>query len=250
MVTDSGKELDILEMPVEGLAAYWLSIKKLLDAKNDPGFLAAETENTSEPFIRHLLETALTGMDPGMAGTLARVKRGVLLGEYRRKFTMMILTLVGIAASENPRMTLIRLSSLTGPVPFNEKRTFELAGGLMNTVAEKDADLPTLLGVDHKQKDDRLVVKLIFYAMMARRSGRQALNEHIPHLKSGFFAEGLALCADGFEADFLQRQLTQARDVALIATRRKMDMSTEMCLAIRQGLVYDEIFKVARAFMA
>lgn len=246
---ESGKELDILEMPVEGLAAYWLSIKKLLDAKKDPSFLSTETENTAEPFIRHLLETALTGMEPELARRLARVKRGVLLSEFRRKIEMMRLTLVGIAASENPRLTLIRFSALAGPIPFNEKRTFELAYGLMNTVGQKEADLPTLLGVDHKMKDDRLVVKLLFYAIMARRSGRQALHEHIPHLKGGYFAEGLSLCADGFEPDFLARQLAQIRDVALAATRRKMDMSTEMCLAIRQGFSYDEVFTVARAFM-
>ena len=29
--TAAPNELDILEMPVEALAAYWLSIKKLLD---------------------------------------------------------------------------------------------------------------------------------------------------------------------------------------------------------------------------
>jgi hypothetical protein len=246
---DNGKELDILEMPVEGLAAYWLSIKKLLDAKKDPGFLDQETENTTEPFIRHLLETALSAMDPELAGRLAGIKRATLLAEYRRKIDMIRMALVGIAAAENPRMTLIRLSALTGPIPFNEKRTFELAYGLMNTVSQKDADLPTLLCVDHKQKDDRLVVKLLFYAIMARRSGRQSLHEHIPHLKSGFFAEGLSLCADGFDADFLGTQLASIRDAALAATRRKMNMSTQMCLAIREGLVYDEVFKVARSFM-
>jgi hypothetical protein len=246
---DAHTELDILEMPVEGLAAYWLSIKKLLDSKKDPNFLDAEIETTSEPFIRHLLETALSAMDPELARRLAQAKRGVLLAEYRRKIDMMRLALTGIAQSENPRMTLIRLSALAGPTPFNEKRTFELAYGLMTTVAEKDADLPTLLGVDHKMKDDRLVVKLLFYAIMARRSGRQALHENIPHLRSGFFAEGLGLCADGFDADFLARQLAQIRDTALAATRRKMDLSTEMCLAIRAALPYDMIFQVARAYM-
>lgn len=246
---ESAKEFDILEMPVEGLAAYWLSIKKLMDAKKDPGFLATETEGTGEPFIRHLLQLTQSGADEDLARRLARAKRATLLAEYRRKIDMMRLALVGIAASENPRMTLIRLSALAGPTPFNEKRTFELAYGLMNTVAEKDADLPTLLDVDHKMKDDRLVVKLLFYAIMARRSGRQALHEHIPHLRSGFFAEGLSLCADGFEADFLARQLAQVRDAALMATRRKMDLSTEMCLAIRAGLAYDDVFLVARSYM-
>jgi hypothetical protein len=29
-----------------------------------------------------------------------------------------------------------------------------------------------------------------------------------------------------------------------------MDMATEMCLAIRAQLTYDDVFRVARAFMA
>lgn len=247
---ESAKEFDILEMPMEGLAAYWLSLKKLADAKRDPGLLAAEAEGTGEPYIRHLLQLALSGADEALFRRLAAAKQAALLDEYRRKIDMISLALTGIAAAENPRMTLIRLSGLAGPTPFHEKRTFELAYGLMTTVGQKDADLPALLAVDHKLKDDRLVVKLLFYAIMARRSGRQALHEHIPHLQSGFFAEGLSLCADGFDAEFLARQLTQIRDNALIATARKMDMATEMCLAIRNGLAYDDVFLAARSFMA
>jgi hypothetical protein len=119
----------------------------------------------------------------------------------------------------------------------------------MVTVGEKDADLPTLLGVDHKLKDDRLVIKLLFYAIGTRRSGKQALNDHLPHLRAGFFAEGLSLCADGFEAEFVGRHLAALRDSALSATRRKMDMATQMCLAIKAGLPYDDVFRVARAYM-
>lgn len=247
---ESAKEFDILEMPVEGLAAYWLSLKKLADAKRDPGLLAAEAEGTGEPYIRHLLQLALSGVDEPLFRRLAEAKRDALLDEHRRKIDMISLALTGIAAAENPRVTLTRLSALAGSTPFNEKRAFELAYGLMTTVGEKNADLPTLLAVDHRLKDDRLAVKLLFYAIMARRSGRQALHEHIPHLKSGYFAEGLALCADGFDADFLARQLVQIRDGALAATARKMDMSAEMCLAIRNGLAYDDVFLVARSFMA
>lgn len=246
---DAHKELDILEMPVEALAAYWLSIKKLLDAKKDLALLALEAENTAEPFIRHLLDTAQSELAPELALTLARAKRGVLLTELRRRLEMMRRALTGIAASENPRLTLLGLNALTNGAPFHEPRTFELATALMATVAEKDADLPTLLGVDHKLKDDRLVVKLLFYAISTRRSGKQALNGYMPHLRAGFFAEGLSLCADGFEAEFVARHLAAMRDTALLATRRKMDMAAQMCLAIKAGLPYDDVFRVAKAYM-
>lgn len=246
---DAHMEMDILEMPVEALAAYWLSIKKLLDAKKDLSLLAVEAENTSEPFVRHLLDTAQAGFEPELALTLAKAKRGVILSEFRRRMEMMRRALTGLAASENPRLTLLGLNALVSASPFHETRTFELATALMTTVAQKDADLPTLLGVDHKLKDDRLVVKLLFYAISTRRSGKQALNDLLPHLSAGFFAEGLSLCADGFEAEFVARHLASIRDAALLATRRKMDMATQLCLAIKAGLSYDDVFRVARAYM-
>jgi flagellar motor component MotA len=243
-------ELDILEMPVEALAAYWLSIKKLLDTKRDKTLLAAELENTSERFIRHLLDAAVSGLDQELIRRLSRAKAQGLLAESRRRFEMIRTALCGIAQGENPRLAFIRLSGIMGGAPVTEKRAFELAYGLMSTMGEKDADLPVLLCVDHKQKDDRLAVKLLFYALSARRNGKQTLNEYLPHLRPGYFTEGLSLAADGFEAEFVSRHLMALRDAALSQTRRKMHMATEMCLAIRAQLSYDDVFRVARAFMA
>jgi len=243
-------ELDILEMPMEALAAYWLSIKKLLDTKRDKSLLTAELENTGERFIRHLLDAALCSLDEDLLRELARAKSQALLAEARHRLEMIRLGLVGMAQGENPRLTFIRLSGLLTPPALSEKRAFELASGLMATVAQKDADLPVLLGVDHKQKDDRLAVKLLFYALAARRNGKQSLHEYLPHLQPGLFAEGLSLAADGFEAEFVSRHLATLRDQALAGARRKMRMATEMCLAIKTGLAYDDVFRVARSFMA
>ena len=242
-------ELDILEMPVEALAAYWLSIKKLLDTKRDKALLAAEMENTGERFIRHLLDTAFSSLDQELVRELARAKSQTLLAEARRRFEMIRLALTGMAQNENPRLTFIRLSGLMGGTTLTEKRAFELAYGLMSTVGEKDANLPLLLCVDHKQKDDSLAVKLLFYALAARRNGKQALNEYLPHLKPSPFAEGVSLAADGFEAEFVSSHLAALRDHALSGARRKMRMATEMCLAIKAGLPYDDVFRVARSFM-
>lgn len=242
-------ELDILEMPVEALAAYWLSIKKLLDTKRDKALLAAEMDNTSERLIRLLLESTVFGMDQDLVRRLAQAKSQVLVSEARRRLEMIRQTLTGIASGENPRLTFIRLSGLMGGSPVTEKRAFELAYGLISTVGEKDADLPVLLTVDHKQKDDRLAVKLLFYALAARRNGKQTLNEYLPHLKPGYFSEGLSLAADGFDAPFVAHHLADLRDAALISARRKMRMAIEMCMAVRAGLSYDDVFRVARAFM-
>jgi len=242
-------ELDILEMPMEALAAYWLSIKKLLDAKRDKALLTAEMENTGERFIRHLLDTALSTLDEELLRGLARANSQALLAEARRRLEMVRLGLVGIAQGENPRLTFLRLSGFMTPPALTEKRAFELAYGLMSTVAQKDADLPVLLCVDHKQKDDRLAVKLLFYALAGRRNGRQSLHEYLPHLRPGPFAEGLSMAADGFEAEFVASHLAALRDQALAGARRKMRMATEMCLALKTGLSYDDVFRVARSFM-
>ncbi len=48
------KDFDILEMPAEGLAAYWLSIKKLIDVKRNKQVLEEEIRYTREPFIKFL----------------------------------------------------------------------------------------------------------------------------------------------------------------------------------------------------
>ena len=47
---------DIIEIPLEGVAAYWLSIKKLADEKRSFKPLGEEAEYTSEPYIRYLLD--------------------------------------------------------------------------------------------------------------------------------------------------------------------------------------------------
>lgn len=242
-------ELDILEMPVEALAAYWLSIKKLLDTKRDRSLLATEMENTGERFIRHLLDAATSALEPELVRRLSRAKAGVLLSEARLRLEMMRQALCGVAQGENPRLTYIRLCGIMGGVPATEKRAFELAYGLMSAAGDKNADLPTLLRVDHKQKDDRLAMKLLFYALAARRNGKQSLNEYLPHLPQGYFAEGLSLAADGFDAAFVARRMADQRDLILRQARRKMDMATEMCLAIRAQLSYDDVFRVARAYM-
>jgi hypothetical protein len=248
-LTAASNELDVLEMPVEALAAYWLSIKKLLDTKRDKSLLAAEMENTGERYIRHLLDAAQSSLEPELVERLARAKAQVLLGEARRRLEMIRQSLTAIAQGENPRLTFIRLGGVMGGAPVSEKRAFELAYGLMSTLAEKDADLPTLLRVDHKQKEDRLAVKLLFYALAARRSGKQALNEYLPHLPAGPFAEGLSLVADGFDAAFVSGHMADLRDAQLSSARVKMHMATAMCQAIRAQLPYDDVFRVARSYM-
>jgi hypothetical protein len=104
--------------------------------------------------------------------------------------------------------------------------------------------------VDLKMPPDRLMVKLLFYVILARRRDRQAMEEFIELAGLPFFAEGLSLCVDGFEPDFLAYHKESIRDEILRRARRKMDMSAEMAISIRKKHTYEDIYLVARSYLS
>jgi len=243
------QELDILEMPFEGLAAYWLSIKKIMDAKKGRAILDEEIAHTDEPFILHLLETVFSNLGRNMIRRLARVKRDVQIDDYRVKIDLMRLAVFAIASGENPRKTLVRMDSKFAQPLMTEERALDMATAMFDAIKPQGVDLDTLLSVDHKLVPDRLLVKLLFFVMYARREGKQNLDRFIPHMGSRFFSEGVSLAIDNFEADFLAHHMEEIRDRTMVETGRKMDMALEMALAIRDKLAYDDIFRIARAYM-
>ncbi|BCS88383.1 hypothetical protein [Pseudodesulfovibrio sediminis] len=243
------QELDILEMPLEGLAAYWLSIKKITDAKKSRAILDEEIANTMEPYILHLLETVFSPLDVPLVRRLTEAKRDLILDEYRTKIDLMRLAIYAIASGENPRITLVRMDSKFAHPLMTEDRAFDMATAMFDAIKPKGVDRDTLLSVDHKLQTDRLLVKLLFFVMFARREGKENLQTFIPHMGSRFFSEGISLAIDKFDADFVTYHLEGIRDRVLIDTGRKMDMAMEMALGIRNKLAYDDIFRIARAYM-
>jgi hypothetical protein len=243
------QELDILEMPVEGLAAYWLSIKKIMDARKGRDILDEEIATASEPYILHLLETVFSSLDIPLVRRLAQTKRDILIDDYRTKIDLMRLAIFAIASGENPRITLVRMDSKFAHPLMTEDRAFDMATAMFDALRPQGVDMDILLSVDHKLKADRLLVKLLFFVMYARREGRQNLDRFIPHLGSRFFSEGVSLAIDNFEADFLANHLESIRDRVMVDTGRKMDMALEMALAIRTKTAYDDIFRIARTYM-
>lgn len=243
------QELDILEMPVEGLAAYWLSIKKIMDARKGRDILDEEIAGASEPYILHLLETVFSSLDAPLVRRLAAAKRDILMDDYRTKIDLMRLAIFAIASGENPRITLVRMDSKFAHPLMTEERAFDMASAMFDALKPKGVDLHILLSVDHKLKADRLLVKLLFFVMFARREGKQNLDRFIPYLGSRFFSEGVSLAIDNFEADFLANHLESIRDKVMVDTGRKMDMALEMALAIRNKINYDDIFRIARTYM-
>ncbi|MBI9081768.1 MAG: hypothetical protein JEY79_18765 [Pseudodesulfovibrio sp.] len=243
------QELDILEMPIEGLAAYWLSIKKIMDAKKGRTILDEEIAHTVESYILHLLETVFSDLGRDMVRRLAKVKRDIQLDDYKTKIDLMRLAVFAIASGENPRITLVRMDSKFAHPLMSEDRAFDMATAMFDAIKPKGVNLDILLSVDHKIQVDRLLVKLLFFSMYARREGKQNLEHFIPHMGSRFFSEGVSLAIDNFEADFLAHHLEEIRDRTIIETRRKMDMALEMALAIRDKLAYEDIFRIARTYM-
>lgn len=243
------QELDILEMPFEGLAAYWLSIKKILDSKKGRSIIDEEIANTDEPFILHLLETVFSKLEIDVVRRLAETKKTVQLEDYERKIDLMRLAVYAIASGENPRITLVRMDSKFARPLMTETKVFDMATAMFDAIKPKGVDMDTLLSVNHKLMSDRLLVKLLFFVMFARRESKQNLEPFLPHMGSRFFAEGVSLAIDNFEADFLAKHMESIRDRTIIETGRKMDMALEMALAIRQKLSYDDVFRIARAYM-
>lgn len=243
------RELDILDMPFEGLAAYWLSIKKLLDTKKTLNVVEQEIEHTPEPFIRCLLELYFSHIDMTQVRRLTEDKRDYRLRDYERKLQLMRMTSVAVAKSENPRLTLVRMLGLFAKPPIQEQQAFDMAGGLIEESRSPGANMAALLRVDHQDRFDRLVVKLLHYVIRSRREGGESLAKHLEHVGFPYLAEGLALAVDGFEAGFIEAHMDGVARALLEDTRRKMDMSMEMAAAIRKKLVYEEVFRIARVYL-
>lgn len=242
-------ELDILEMPYEGLAAYWLSLKKLLDEKRDTRFLLEEAAYTSEPYIRHLLETLFSALDEERAVRLCRARQDILLEGYRRRFACMRTAVRAIIDADSPRLSLIRMLSHFPAPPLPEAKAAELAQSLIRGLAMPDADKDVLLGIDSRTKADRLVVKLLAYVTISRKESREGCRSLLPYARTYLLVEGLALAADGFEASFADAHLETLAHTILDETLRKMDMSLELCRAILAEFDYDTLYLVARTYM-
>ena len=243
------KDFDILEMPAEGLAAYWLSIKKLIDVKRSRKVLEEEIRYTREPYIKFLLETAFSELDEAAVRRLAEAKRVTLAEEYARKLDAMQIALLAMSSQENPRISFVRMASQYPMAVISEKKAFTLAHGLVDGLQDKQSDPTLLLEFDHKLQPDRLLVKMLFHIILSRKEGKQQLEQLVPHIKTPFYANGITQVIDGFEHRILKANLKVQAEQILAYSRTKMDMAAEMCLGIRAKLSYDDIFRIARAFM-
>jgi hypothetical protein len=244
------REMDILEMPASGLAAYWLSLKKLQDTKKGVKIITEEQAATDEPFIRHLLDIVFSPLPEDVVRRLAAAKEQAQLRELGRKLNIMAIALLSVARNENPRKTLVAMLGLFPFPPVRENEAMDTAHQMAERIKRGELDPTIVADVDHAARSEHLILRLLHYVLTARRDGKAAAVPMLAHARSLYFTENWSLLADGFDPSFLERRLAAQRAQILASTRHKMRMSTEMALGIRNKFAYDDIFRIARSFLA
>ncbi len=243
-------EFDILEMPLEGVAAFWLSVKKTMDAKKIPEtFLVDEARHTKEPYIKFLLELAASSFTPERCEHLAQIRKTNLLADLHRKYVLMAIGLLGIVSNENPQKVMIRFLSKFHIAPIFEKQVFDVAQVMLKNLENADLNKAKFLNIDHKLKTEALLITLIFYCMLARRSGSQALLRYEEFIASPYFKDGLHLICDGFDYDFVKYRLNLVKKEILADTERKMDLSIGMMSAIKSLAPFNDLYLVAKTYL-
>ncbi len=240
-----GNELDIVEIPIEAVAAFWLSIKKIARKKWEK--IAQEEEKyTSEPFIKHILGLILSGFDDNKVYRLAEYKMKTLLKEFQRRFIIISIGLLGISSKENPRQVLIRIMSKFPLPPTTDNKIYKNAQLLLKSLEQGEN---TFVDIYHRHHPEILITNLLFYSMLSRRKGVGFCLEKSKGVRSHIFRDGLSLIADGFETEFIKYRLNLQQREILYDTEQKMKMSIEMALAVRNRVSYEDMFKIANSFM-
>ncbi|NLY40212.1 MAG: hypothetical protein GX055_01135 [Desulfovibrionales bacterium] len=243
-------DFDILEMPLEGVAAYWLSVKKTLDSKkNATTFLPEEAQHTREPFIKFLLELTASSFPADRCERLATIRKLNVINELQRKYVLMAIGLLGIVSNENPQKVMIRFLSKFHIAPIFEKQVFEVAQMMIKNIDNTELNKAKFLNIDHKQTTEALIINLVFYCMLARRNGPQSLLEYQTFISSQYFKDGLVLICDGFDYDFVKFRLNLVKKEILADTDMKMDLSINMMHAIKSGVPFHDVYLVARTYL-
>jgi hypothetical protein len=248
--TETPRDLDLMEMPLEGVAAYWLSVKKTLDTKKkNDGFLTEEARHTREPHVRFLLELAASSFSPERCEELATVRKKNIVAELHRKYVLMAIGLLGIASKENPQKVMVRFLSKFHIAPIFEKQVFEVAQVMLKNLDNTDLNKAKFLNIDHALKIEALIINLIFYCMLARRNGIESLLAYQEYITSQYFKDGLTLVRDGFDSDFVKFRLNLVKKEILETLEMKMDLSMQMMSAIKSGVPFSDLYLIAKAFL-
>ena len=242
------KDISLFHMPPEGVAAYWLALKKLVGSSKNFKALTQEAEVAGDPFVRHLLDISFGNIEESKIRILATAKAESLHQETGRRFNLMRICLLDMLNLENPHRTLAKMMAQYILPPAPPLQVFKTAQVMLRQKPNDPKAIRHFNVKDH-MPDDRLVTTLIFYNLLVRHRDKMACQEYIPHIDSRFFRDGLALIIDGFEEPFVRRWLQVHRQTSLQDVMLKMNMSIELCLAIRARYDYEDVERVARSYI-
>jgi hypothetical protein len=242
-------DFDLLEIPLEGVAAYWLALKKSSAGKKGNRTIQEELSAMEEPFMRHLLEIGFSSFTSEQIRRFAGIKRETIVSDHRRKLFLMLIALMGIFNKENPQQILIRIISRFPISPVLEKEVFEKAQQMLKAHLSGQALDTRSIDLRHSMDAKAMIVALIFFSMLARRRGIEDCAPFIPGIRSPLFSEGLSLIIDKFDYDFVKYRLNLQKNEILQDTQTKMDLAMELCVAMAEGMAYEDLLKIAHSFM-
>ncbi|MDL2209342.1 hypothetical protein LJC26_00855 [Desulfovibrio sp. OttesenSCG-928-O18] len=237
-----------LYMPIDGIAAYWLSLRKLLGNSRNMRTLEAEAQFVAEPFVRHLLDMLMSQISPARCRQLAETCGQSELDRLDRQFDLIRVAIMDMATGENPLRTLVRITARF-PAPIADPEAMlETAQGYLEDALNGTLS-PEACRIDHNMSDEALALTLLFYATLCRRHGKAACRPFLPQEGSAFFTDALSLVVDGFDAPFIRKWMKRFKTTILDDMQRKISLSTDMCLAIQERVPFEEMRFLVRSYI-
>jgi hypothetical protein len=248
VTAEAEQTVDITEMPLEGIAAYWLSLKKIMGTKVTAKAAQEEAERTEEPYIKYLLETAFTGLTDEQFRRVCVIRAQTSLDGLRQRLGLMREAHLSMAAGENPRKSLVRMAACFPCQHMPEEKITRMALEMVKKARAGNTH-DYLVTVDTRMPADQLLVKLMFYVIWARHEGTSTIEPFAESSRCVFFREGLTLVSDGFDRSFIKTCLDARYDGILHEAERKMAMAAELATALRTRCSYEDMFAVAQAYL-
>jgi len=240
------KEFDLVEMPLEGIVVYWLSLAKLYPRKN---VLEQEIALTTEPYVNFLLKLLRSNLSFQQCLDLAQVKIDNFLIDLEKKLILMAISVLGMAHKENPQQVIIRFISKYPLSIIYESKVLATAKKVAEHLLAKRVPEKKFLEIDHRLPPERLMINLLVYNFLARRVSYQQLQSYAKCVRSFYFAEGLSLIVDGFEVDFIKHRLNLQQKEIIAHTKNKMELSARLCAGLKQGLSYEDLSLISQAYL-
>lgn len=241
-------DLNFMHVPLAGVAAYWLTLRKLVGNAKTLSSLEQELQFVAEPFVGHLLSLLLSDLPPTRMRQCAAVSAKAEMLRMARHFDFMRITVLDIAQGENPLRTLARMLAIFPAAPEDPEAILEQAQDRLQRTTGKQAPREIYM-VDHRLNDEDFCTTLLFYCVMARKHGKAASRPFLAQAGSSFFADALALVVDGFDTPFVRKWMKKAKETVLADMDRKCALSIDLCDALRDRLPFEAMQLVARSHL-